>query len=296
MDLESLRALLQVVDSGSFQRASRHLGISRTSLRRRIEGLEAEVGAPLLLRDAVGVRLTVAGSVVVEQGRSVLESSRALLADARAAAEDATGILRVIEPVGIPLTAHVQTILATHGAAPKLRIFVRHVEDPLSYRREPCELILHEGPAPEKGTWFSRVIVRHRLRVLASPAYLRAHGAPQRVSDLVDHEILYWKRPGQPLDAWPLLGGGTVKVSPWFVSADLSLMRALASHGGGLLLALQSPFVSEPEALPLLPVLDDHIGCDHVFRASSPIPILSDPRTRAVLEQVQKALASFPEE
>src|SRR5262249_1578376 len=98
VDLENLRALLQVVDSGSIQGASRHLGLPRSSLRRRTAGLEAEVGAPLRLRDAGGVRLPAAGSVVVEQGRRVLESSRALLADARAAAEDATGILRIIEP------------------------------------------------------------------------------------------------------------------------------------------------------------------------------------------------------
>jgi DNA-binding transcriptional LysR family regulator len=225
-----------------------------------------------------------------------LESSRALLADVRAAAEDATGILRVIEPIGMPLHAHAQTILATHGALPKLRIFVRHVEDPLAHLREPCELIVHEGAAPEKGTWFSRVIARQRLRVLASPAYLRAHGAPQRVSDLADHEIIGWKRPGQPWDAWPLVAGGTVKVSPWFVSPNFSLVRALASQGAGLLLAPQWAFLGEPESDPLVPVLDDYVGCDHVFRASSPNPILSDPRTRAVLEQVQKVLASFPEE
>ena len=175
-------------------------------------------------------------------------------------------------------------------------LVVRHVEDPLACLRDPCELMLHEGPAPEKGTWFSRVIMRQRLRVLASPAYLRVKGAPRRLSDLADHEILGWKRPRQALDTWPLLAGGTLKVSPWFVSPDFSLIRAIASQGGGLLLGPQSPFLGEPDADPLVPVLEDEIGSDHVFRASSPSPIQSDPRTRTVLEQIQRLLESFPEE
>lgn len=296
VDHENLRMLLQVVDSGSIQGAARHLSLSRSLLRRRIEGLEAEVGVPLLHRDAVGARLTAAGSVVVEQGRALLESSRALLAEARAAADDATGILRVIEPVGMPLTAHVQTVLATHAAVPKLKIVVRNVEDPLAHLREPCELMLHEGAVPEKGTWFSRVIVRQRLRVLASPTYLRKRGTPRSVSDLADHDVLGWKRPRQPVDAWPLLAGGTVTVSPWLVSPDFLLVRTVAAQGGGLVLAPTSPFLEEPGTDPIVPVLDDEVGCDLVFRASSPNPTRSDSRTRAVLEQIQKILASFPEE
>lgn len=250
---------------------------------------------PLLHRDAVGVRLTAAGSVVVEKGRSVLERSQALLMDARAAAEHATGILRVIEPLGMPLGAHVQILMATRSAMPKLRIVARHVEDPLAHLREPCELMLHEGAAPEKGTWFSRVLVRQRLRVLASPAYLRTR-APLCLADLADHDILGWKRPTQPVDSWPLLAGGTLKVSPWFVSPDFMLMRTLAASGGGLLLAPLSPFFNEDDAEQLVPVLEDHVGSDHLFRASSPNPTQADSRTRAVLEQIQKLLEGFPED
>jgi DNA-binding transcriptional LysR family regulator len=285
-----------MVESGSIQGAARHLGLSRSLLRRRLDLLEAEVGVALLHRDVNGVRLTAAGSVVVEQGRFVLDSARTLLTNARAAAQDGTGILRVIEPIGMPLNAHVRTLMATHAAVPKLRIVVRHVEDPLAHLHEPCELMLHEGPIPEKGTWFSRVIVRQRLRVLASPAYLHARGIPQRASDLVNHDILGWKRPRQPLDAWPLLAGGTVNVSPWFVSPDFFLMQTLASRGGGVLLAPQSPLLDDSEADQLVSVLDDQIGCDHVFRASSPNPSRADSRTRAVLEQIQNMLEGFPEE
>lgn len=294
MDDENIRVLLAVVESGSIQGAARQLDISRSSLRRRIEGLEAEVGAPLLHRDAGGVRLTAAGGVVVAHGRLLLESSRTMLADARAAAGEAIGVIRAIAPVGMPLNLRVETLLATHGAAPKLRLAVRDVEDPLAHAHEPCELMLYEGPALENGTWFSRVVRREQLRVLASPGYLRARGTPTRASDLADHEILSWKRPRQRADAWPLLAGGTVDVSPWLVSADFLLLHTIASRGGGLLFAVCEPLAAEPQDQTLVPVLEDLIGGELVFRASTPYVAHADSRTHAVMKQIQSFLDGFP--
>jgi len=296
MDHENLRVLLQIVDSGSIQGAARVLNLTRSMLRRRVDLLEAEVGVPLLHRNATGVQLTAAGSIVVQQGRFVLESTHMLLADARAAADHATGIIRVIEPIGMPLNGQVQTLLATHAAAPKLKIIVRHVDDPLSHLHEPCELVLHDGRIPEKGSWFSRIVVRLDLRLLASSAYLQARGIPQRISDLTHHDLLGWKRPRQPVDEWPLLVGGMVKVTPWFVSPDFFLLQTLALQGGGIVLAPQSPLIDEPHAERLVPVLEDQIGGELVFRVSSPNPTHADSRTRAVLEQIQAKLSNFPED
>jgi len=219
-----------------------------------------------------------------------------MLADARAAAGEATGIIRSFEPIGMPLTAHVQTLLATHRAVPKLRIVARHVEDPLAHLHEPCELLLHEGPPPERGTWYSRVVRRQPLRVLASAGYLLERGTPKRVSDLANHDILAWKRPRQRVDAWPLLAGGTVEVSPWLVSPDLLLLQTMASSGGGLLLGPHVPFLDEPPSKALVPVLEDLVRDELVIRVSTPHVAKEDSRTRGALEPIQKLLDSLPDQ
>src|SRR5262249_44635720 len=97
-------------------------------------------------------------------------------------------------------------------------------------------------------------------------------------------------------DAWPLLAGGTVQVSPWLVSADFLLVQAVAAHGGGLLLGPQGPMLYEPEGKALEPVLAGHVGIEHTFRAARPHPSQSDSRTRGALEQIQEMLNAFPEE
>ncbi len=287
--------LLAAVDCGSIQAAARQLGISRSLLRRRLEGLEAEVGVPLLHRNASGVRLTAAGSVVVEQGRPLLESARVMLADARAAAGEATGIIRSFEPIGMPLHMRVQTMLMAHGAAPKLRFIARQVENPLAFLHEPCELLIHEGPPPDRTTWYSRVVRRQSLRVLASPDYLRARGTPTLLSDLAEHDILGWKRPGQRADAWPLAAGGSVEVSPWLVSPDLLLLETMAAAGGGLLFGPYLPFLHEPTTGTLVPVLEELFRDELVIRLSTPHVAHKDSRTRGTLEAIQKLLDSLPD-
>lgn len=295
VDLEELRVLLCVVECGSIQGAARLLGIPRSQLRRRLDGLETVVGVALLHRDASGARLTAAGAVVAERGRALLEGTRSLLTEARAAAGEATGILRVFEPVGMPMIPRVQCLLAARDALPRVQFVVRSVEDPLAHLEDPCDMVLHDGAAPDKLGWFSRIIARVPLRALASPEYLRTRGVPRVASDLAHHKILGWKRARARADAWPLVTGGHVEVAPWFVSHDLLIVRALAAAGGGIAFIPHTLLLDEPGVAPLEAVLDDEVRDEMGFRVSSRHHSGADLRVRDTLRLVESWLADFPE-
>lgn len=68
MDLEELRAFLTVVDTGSFLAAADSLGVSRTTLRRRVGSLEARAGVTLLESTSQGAVLTEAGQLLAKRG------------------------------------------------------------------------------------------------------------------------------------------------------------------------------------------------------------------------------------
>lgn len=294
MDTENLKVFTSVVDAGSVQGAARALGLSRSSVRRCLDALETEVGLPLLHRDPGGVRLTPAGAVVHEQGRAVVASAHALLANARAAEREAWGTFRVVEPVGLPLSLHVHALLAGHQALPRQRLVIRHVENPLSELHQPFELMLHEGPPPDRNAWFSRVILRANLRLVASRDYLERRGTPRAVADLSDHETLGWNRPGHPAEQWPLLAGGAVAVNPWIVSSDPQLLATLAARGGGILLVPRMPYFDEAEEDPFVTVLEDEVGAELIFRATTPFPHLADARTREALGLIHAQLEALP--
>ncbi|MEV6211795.1 LysR family transcriptional regulator [Kitasatospora sp. NPDC051914] len=71
-DLESLRLLVLVGETGSLGSAAARLGIAQPSVSKRLSALERRLGLVLLDRTRRGSRLTAAGGAVVERAHRVL--------------------------------------------------------------------------------------------------------------------------------------------------------------------------------------------------------------------------------
>ncbi len=72
LELRHLRYLVAVADAGTFTHAAERMFIAQPTLSQQIRRLEEMVGTPLLQRRREGVRLTPAGSVLLEESRAVL--------------------------------------------------------------------------------------------------------------------------------------------------------------------------------------------------------------------------------
>ena len=90
-EVRQLRALLAVVDAGSFTAAADELGTSQASVSRTVAALERALGARVLHRTTREVSLTAVGAHVLGHARRVLEEVAAI----RRAAEQARGDLRI---------------------------------------------------------------------------------------------------------------------------------------------------------------------------------------------------------
>jgi DNA-binding transcriptional LysR family regulator len=90
MNLSRLRYFLAVADAQNIARAARALNIAQPALSRQLRVLEDEVGSALFERYAKGVRLTPAGSALLEHAREAVRSADAGLTAARVAAASTT--------------------------------------------------------------------------------------------------------------------------------------------------------------------------------------------------------------
>ncbi len=87
MELRHLRYFVAVAEARSLKLAAQErLHTTQPSLSRQIRDLEAEVGAPLLIRGSRGVELTAAGRVFLDHARVMLSQAEAALQSARQAA------------------------------------------------------------------------------------------------------------------------------------------------------------------------------------------------------------------
>src|SRR5712691_11657334 len=72
VELRHLRYFVAVADAGTFTHAAEQMFIAQPTLSQQIRRLEEMVGTPLLQRRREGLRLTKAGSVLLEESRAVL--------------------------------------------------------------------------------------------------------------------------------------------------------------------------------------------------------------------------------
>ena len=72
LDVESLRVLLAVLDSGGMTSAARQLHISQSAVSRKVSRLEDRIGQPLLIRDGHDLRPTRAARELLPDARAMV--------------------------------------------------------------------------------------------------------------------------------------------------------------------------------------------------------------------------------
>jgi len=95
MSIDRFRAFLTILEEGSLNAASARLRISQPALSRQMQGLEHELGGPLLERSATGVRPTAAGNALAKRMRGVIADYDAAVAEAQQIALGHSEQLRV---------------------------------------------------------------------------------------------------------------------------------------------------------------------------------------------------------
>jgi DNA-binding transcriptional LysR family regulator len=285
MDLEELSAFLTVVEAGSFLAAADSLGVSRTTLRRRVGSLEARAGVTLLESTPHGVVLTEAGAVLRNRGREMLEEASALIASVREIGHEPSGTLRLVLPVGLPPHLITPWVALLRERAPRLRLHCRFSNDPLSEPLLDVDVVLHMGDDAPKGPFVTRTILRVREWLIASKAYLSRRGAPASIEELRRHELFAWQAPGEDARLWPTLLGARFEVEPALIATDIHVIRHACIEGLGIGLV---PDIMVPDpGLPvdtLVPVLPEIVGRHRFVKVSVP-EILSDvPKIKMILE------------
>lgn len=291
MDLEELRAFLDVAETGSFLAAAEALGVSRTTLRRRVEALEARAGVALLKSTRTGILLTEAGEVLAQRGRIMMQETSALLASIREVGRTPAGVLRVVLPVGLPphLLAPLFGLLRTRY--PLLRVHASFSDNPLGEPLDNVDMAVHFGEDSPKGPWLSHVVLRAHEGLIASADYLRRRGTPRSVEQLRDHELFSWAAPGEDACLWPMSGGISFRVEPVLIATDIHLIRAccLAGQGIGRVPGVALAEVTGAEE-GLVPVLPEVVGRERAIRISVPEALSEIPKIKLVLGHIREFL------
>src|SRR5689334_11363171 len=117
IELRHLRYFVALADAGSFTHAAERMFIAQPTLSQQIRRLEEIIGTPLLQRRREGLRLTPAGTVLLDTCRTVLSLVDHGVNRTRHAAGMGRPCLRIVLPPQLPDALAVQAAAELRAAA-----------------------------------------------------------------------------------------------------------------------------------------------------------------------------------
>lgn len=95
MDLDIVQGFFAIVEAGSMGKAAVRLRVSQSTLTRRVQALEAEIGAALLERSGTGIAPTPAGRFFLEGMRAPLDAVQHVVEQTRRTGQGQRSLLRI---------------------------------------------------------------------------------------------------------------------------------------------------------------------------------------------------------
>lgn len=248
--------LLSAVESGSFSKASRNLGLPLATVSRKVAELESHLNASLLIRSSRGLELTPAGRSYVTAARAVLEQ----LSEAeRAAGEymEPKGDLVVTAPTIFGRLHLLPVVTRFLAAYPDVAVGLALTDRVAHFLDDQIDVAIRIGALPDSSLISTRLGSVRRV-VCASPEYLAANGAPATPEDLAHHSVISFDSVSSPT-SWSFQSG-TAEATVTFRSRlsvntiDAAIVAGLS--GAGLVRALSYQVVDFVRSKRMTIVLD----------------------------------------
>jgi DNA-binding transcriptional LysR family regulator len=214
MEIDQLRIFARVAELGSFTQAADQLGLAKGRVSTAVRQLEADVGARLLQRTTRRVRLTQDGEQFIERCKEVIADAEQLQGMFQPAAAGLRGRLRIDLSNAVARDLIIPRLPEFLAAHPLLEVGISTTDRRVDLVQEGFDCVLRIGRLADADL-VARPLGVMKMRNLAAPSYLRAHGRPSTLADLAQHRIVHYAAKLSTQGAgWEYQEGGTTRIHP----------------------------------------------------------------------------------
>ncbi|MBC8725269.1 LysR family transcriptional regulator [Paraburkholderia sp. 31.1] len=232
--LDELATFMAVVDTGSMTAAAQHLDLTVSAASRTLGRLEEKLKTTLMRRTTRRMELTEEGRAFLQHARAIIDSVESAEEQMVARRENPSGLLRINAASPFMLHVIAPLVQGYRVRYPHVHLELNTNDGIIDLLESRTDVAIRIGRLKDS-TLHSRLVGSSRMRVLASPDYLEAHGHPREVADLGKHVLLGFTQP-ESLNVWPLLGadGEPYRIEPVASSSSGETLRQLALEGVGV--------------------------------------------------------------
>jgi DNA-binding transcriptional LysR family regulator len=253
--LVGMLAFVRVVESGGFTRAAQRLGLSVSAVTKNVSRLEADLGTQLLARTTRRITVTDFGREYYASCRRVLGEIESVENALKQSQETPRGKVTLLCPMFFGRINLLPRLSEFYARYPEVEVEVRFGSRYDDITEEGINLAVVVGQLSDS-RFASRTLTRSHMLCAATPEYLREHGTPKTIDDLLSHNCLVsrsalWQfreagrtvelpvkgnlvvREGDALREATLLGLGIARSNWWLFRQDLpagTLVEVLRKH------------------------------------------------------------------
>jgi LysR family transcriptional activator of dmlA len=177
-----------VAKSSSLTEAARGLGLSVSSVSKRLSRIERRLGVRLIQRTTRRLALTSEGERYAA-GATAIATELTELEDSLSEQGELVGRIRVHGTMGLG-RAHIAPLLAEFGERhPRVQVDLELSPLPLNIADTTFDVAIRVGSLQDSRLTAKR-LCRNRRVVCAAPDYLRRHGPPRKPRDLQHHNCI----------------------------------------------------------------------------------------------------------
>ena len=234
--LEDMTLLVAVVDAGGLAAAGRRMNLSPATMTARLKAIEERYQTRFFTRSTRAIALTRSGEEFYYAALRVLEEVE--LAESKLMQKEGilSGTLRIAAPSDFGRQYLSPALLDFSRQHPEVKSSLYLSEDVVDLISLRLDMSIRFGNLPDSN--LVTKVIRQNYRVLvASPAYLLAHGEPHSVQDLAGHRCLVMERRGTLMNEWRFEAEGemqSARVTPAMVCDDGALLRQWVLAGAGI--------------------------------------------------------------
>jgi DNA-binding transcriptional LysR family regulator len=293
---KQLETFVAVAARGSLSAAAQAEGVAPAIIGRRIDALEARLGVKLLVRTTRRITLTFEGSAFLEDCQRILNDFANAEASVSLGGVKASGHMRITAPAGFG-RRHVAPLIGPFIATNKDVSVSLELSDRLAdIVNDGFDLAIRIGRLDDSSL-IGVTLAQNQRVVVASPAYLQAHGVPRTPGDLANHNCLAFGNYGNQSRGWLLQVDGrqvAIRVSGSMQCNDGAVLNDWALAGYGLAWRSMWEVSEDLRAGRLQTVLDDYAAPVNAIHAVYPQRRHLPLRVRMLIDYLKESWTNPP--
>jgi len=205
-DWNDVRIFLACVKSGSFRKAADQLGLNSSTVTRRIEGFEQQLGVPLLNRLHDGVSPTQVGLGILKSAEQMENAFFGVVRNIPAHEAHHRGLVRVSVTEGLGIYWVMPRLVGFSRQHPNLIVDLRCAMESADVLRMEADLAV-QFVRPTAPDLIVTKLGRLHVYPFAAPSYVERYGLPKSKEEMVNHRIVQQAAPQIDANAWARLLG-----------------------------------------------------------------------------------------